>query len=412
MNKTKALLYALLSVFMCMAAAPAYAADAIKIGVILPLTGSQAKEGYFEKSAIDMAFEEINAKGGVGGKKLEAVVVDSQSKPYVAKNAANQLVEKDKVTALIGGYASDEAFEIASVSVATKTPYLVHTGSADKITELASFKGAAAASFPVFRMNQPASEWNNGLKSFLTEVVKPKTAGIVYDKRLFGANLAEAFEAVCKETGVSVVFKESFDSKAKSFNPVMFKLKQAKPDVVYMVAYASEAPALMKEAISLGINPMVFAGAGAGFAGAEFQDKAGADAEGVVSTTLWDEALGLSGSKEFAAKFRAKHKKDQKYKYYGKKEMEISYHVVEAYSAPFVLADALGRAKSTGAEDVRAALAATDVKTAFGAVKFGAYGSKVNQNKLDTYVVQWHGDSLDLIWPKEVAKSQFAPRKK
>jgi branched-chain amino acid transport system substrate-binding protein len=94
-------------------------------------------------------------------------------------------------------------------------------------------------------------------------------------------------------------------------------------------------------------------------------------------------------------------------KYQAKFKEETEYHGAEAYASLYVVADALKRAKSLSHKDVRDALAATDMKTAFGPVKFVSYGKKTQQNKLPTFLVQWQKGNLETVWPKEVADKKY-----
>lgn len=83
------------------------------------------------------------------------------------------------------------------------------------------------------------------------------------------------------------------------------------------------------------------------------------------------------------------------------------YHGAEAYASLYVVADALARAKSITPAEVRGALTTTDMKTAFGPVKFISYGKKTQQNKLPTFLVQWQNGKLETVWPKEVSTQGY-----
>ena len=87
--------------------------------------------------------------------------------------------------------------------------------------------------------------------------------------------------------------------------------------------------------------------------------------------------------------------------------MATEYHGAEAYASLYVVADALKRAKSTAAKDIRDALAATDMMTAFGPVKFVSYGKKTQQNKLPTFMVQWQKGVLQTVWPRTVPTKPY-----
>ena len=368
----------LLAVVLC---GGALAADGIKVGVLLPLTGSQAKFGEIEKRSYEMAVEEINAKGGVNGKKIELLFEDDTGKPDVGRSGVEKLISREKVPVITGGYSSSVTAAAAPVAQQFKVPFVICTGSADDITE----KGYDY----VFRINQVASEYANAVESFLKEVAKDvKTVALLYENSAFGQSSSKSFEEDAKRLGLKIVVKEGYQAGAIDFKPILTKVKAANPDMIYMVSYVMDASLLMRQSKELRINPKMFVGGGAGFTLPEFAKSAGDAANGVFSATLWIESLPFPGAKEYFNKFQKK---------YGS---ETEYHGAEAYAAMYVVADALKRAKSTSAptpKDVRDALAKTDMKTAFGPVKFVSYGKKTQQNKLNTYLVQWQKGELDAV---------------
>ncbi len=425
----------LLSFIFSLFATGLFAAEAIKVGVILPLTGKQAKFGEIEKQSFEMAAEDINAKGGVNGKKIELLIEDTQGKPDVARSAVEKLITQDKVVIIGGGYTSSETYAAAGVALNKGFPFLVNTGSADNITEPFAFtpSGQRAESirkkldaekdpakkaeiekeiekleqaadkeskalmdrFAIFRLNPPVSEYAGSLETFLAEVVKPKTAVILHENSLFGTSGAREFEESCKKLGIKVLMRESYDAGAVDFKPLLSKVKQANPDLVYMISYLLDASLLMRQSMELNMNPKLFAGAAAGFTLPEFPKNAGKASEKIVSADLWHQSLPFPGAKEYFDKFKKRYNKD------------TEYHGAEAYAAMYVIADVLKRTKSASPKDIKDALSRTDMMTIFGPVKFISYEKKVNQNKLDTYVVQWINGKLEIVWPKKYAKAKY-----
>jgi branched-chain amino acid transport system substrate-binding protein len=363
-------------------------AETIKVGVLLPLTGSQAKFGEIEKRSYDMAAEEINAKGGVNGKKIELLFEDDTGKPDVGRSGVEKLISREKVPVITGGYSSSVTAAAAPVAQQFKVPFVICTGSADDITE----KGYDY----VFRVNPPASEYPNAVKSFLQGVAKDvKTVALLYENSAFGQSSSKSFEKDASDLGLKIVVKEGYQAGAIDFKPILTKVKAANPDLIYMVSYVMDASLLIRQSKELRINPKLFVGGGAGFTLPEFAKSAGDASDYVYSATLWVETLPFPGAKEYFNNFRKK---------YGS---ETEYHGAEAYAAMYVVADALKRAKSITPKDVRDALAATDMKTAFGPVKFVSYGKKTQQNKLDTYMVQWQKGTLEAVWPTSVATKKY-----
>jgi branched-chain amino acid transport system substrate-binding protein len=365
----------------------AMAQDSIKVGIILPVTGDKAKFGEIEKKSFELALEELNAAGGINGKKLEFVFEDDTGRPDVARSAAEKLITKDRVVMLGGGYGSSETFAIAGVAQQNQIPFLVNTGSDDKITEQKWEY--------IFRLNPPVSEYPKGLESFLTEVVKPKTAVILYENTNFGSSGSKEFQQTCERLGIKVLLSEGYEHGGVDFKPLLIKVKQANPDLVYMISYIMDASLLMNQSRELRLNPKVFVGGAAGFTLPEFAKNAGKASDLVYSATLWYQTLPYAGAKEYFDKFVKK---------FG---VDTEYHGAEAYAAAYVIADALKRSKSLKAEDIRQALAETDMMTAFGPVKFVAYDKMTNQNKLPTYLVQWIEGKLELVWPKEIASKPY-----
>jgi branched-chain amino acid transport system substrate-binding protein len=362
------------------------ASETIKVGIILPLTGEKANFGEIEWNSFKMALDEIN-KTGVKGKKIELLREDDTGKPDIARSAAEKLLTKDNVVMLGGGYGSSETYAIAGVAQQKKIPFLINTGSADNITE----QGWNY----IFRLNPPVSEYADAADKFYKEIAKPKTAAILYENTLFGTSGAKDFEKSCKAAGIQILIKEGYEHGAIDFKPLLIKVKNAKPDLVYMISYVMDASLLMRQSMELDINPRLFVGGGAGFTLPEFYKNTGKTAEGVFSADLWIPTLPNPGAKEYYANYK---------KIYGK---DTEYHGAEAYSAMYVIADVLKRAKSFSPEDIRQALAATDMMTAFGRVKFISYDKKINQNKLPVYLVQWIKGKLECVWPKEFATANY-----
>jgi len=366
---------------------PVLAQDTIKVGIVLPLTGDQAKFGEIEKQSFDLALEEINGKGGVKGKKLELIIEDDTGRPEVGRSVVEKLITKDKVVLIGGGYSSSVTYAVAGVCQQNQMPFLINTGSADKITE----QGWDY----VFRLNPPASKYSASVDELLVEVIKPKTVVILHENSLFGTSSAKSFEEECTSAGYKVLLKEGYEAGGIDFKPVLTRVKELNPDIVYMVSYVMDAALLMKQSKELKITPKMFIGGGAGFTLPEFQQNAGVASEKVISATLWHQVLPFPGAMDYYKKFVTKYKK------------ETEYHGAEAYAAAYVIADVLKRAKSFKNEDIKKALSETSMMTVFGPVKFTKWDKMTNQNKASTYVVQWIDGKLEMVWPKDLAAKSF-----
>jgi branched-chain amino acid transport system substrate-binding protein len=366
-----------------------FAQDTVKLSIPLPLTGIQARFGEIEKRSYEIAMEEINAAGGIKGRKIVLEFEDSQGKLEYSKSIVEKLIDGRKQPVTFGEYSSSCSKALATLAEEKKVPYMVVTGAADDITQQ-NYKY-------VFRMNPASAYYPSGLMSFLKEVVKPATIAILHESSEFGISGGEAMFKQAQKAGMKVLVKEQYDKEAIDFTPVLSKLRAAKPDVIYMVSYAVDAVLLMQKIKEFRIDAKLFAGGAAGFAIPEFIQSAKEAAEYVVTTTPWSPRVAYPGAKEYAEKYR---------KRFGDYP---SYHGAEAYSALYIIKDALGRARTWTSEDIRVALKATNMMTAFGPIKFEDKEGYTNQNfmDMDTLVMQVINGRRETIWPEEYASKKY-----
>jgi branched-chain amino acid transport system substrate-binding protein len=387
MRKSFVCLFAVLASAI-MASGPVISAEPpIKVGVVLPLTGEQAKFGEIEKNSFLMALEEVNKAGGIKGRPVELIIEDDTSKPDVGRSAVEKLISRDNVVMVTGGYSSSVTYAMCAVAQQRKVPFLVTTGSADDITE----KGWDY----VFRINPPVSEYPKALEIFLKEVVKPQSVAVLHENTLFGQSGSKEFIKLCESAGIKVLMKEGYEHGAVDFKPLLMKTKAAKPDFIYMISYVMDAALLMRQSKELDLNPKLFVGGGAGFTLPEFAKNAGEAAEYVFSADLWTRNVPYKGAREYY---------DNYVKKFGH---PTEYHGAEAFASMQVVADVLNRAKESSREAIREALVTTDMMSVFGPVKFVSYGKKKQQNSLPTYLVQWQKGELETVWPKDLATKPY-----
>ncbi|MCL5021970.1 MAG: ABC transporter substrate-binding protein [Nitrospirae bacterium] len=384
--------------------APVFAAEGtLKIGAPQPMTGPDAPFGDKFKKAYSLAVEEINAAGGVNGRKIEVIIEDHQAKNALAATVAEKLITQEKVLILTGGRASGQAVEIASVAQRLKTPYLVDHPSADIIT---------AKGFEwVFRNNPTGSIYPQAFNKFISEVpgAMPKSAAVLYDNTVFGKSIANSAMTFLKSRNVKIVNDEAYAVNTLDFKPIMTKVKANNPDFVLMVAVSTtDAILLTRHAKEMGLRPRAFVGFGGGFGVEDFAKQLGGLSENVFSSAAWSGNPNDPTVKKFYATF---------YKKYGIHPKE---HEVEGYAGIYIIADAMKRAKPTGnlaadREAIRQALLKTDMTTVFGKVKFGDWAGPLgdkytNQNIFSpdhSVLAQWRGGKLLNVWPKANAETNY-----
>ena len=382
----KVLIISIMTFFATLFAPDLFAQD-LKFSIPLPITGPQAKFGEIEKHSYEIALGEINATGGIKGRKVVLEFEDSQAKPEVSRAIAEKLIDVKKQPVIFGEYSSSCSKAIAAVAEERKIPYLVVTGATDDITQQ-NYKY-------VFRMNPTNAYYASGMISFFKEVVKPTSVAILYESSDFGTSGADDMVKQAEKFPMKLLLKEKYEKGAVDFKPILSKVKLGRPDVIYMVSYVMDAALLMKQIKELRIDAKLFAGGAAGFAIPEFIDSAKDASEYVVTATLWSPQVAYHGAKEFADKYK------KLYKEYP------SYHGAEAYSAFYIIKDVLTRAKSFAPDDIRVAMKATNMMTVFGPIKFDDKEGYTNQNFMDTLVMQVINGQHETIWPLKYASKKY-----
>lgn len=364
--------------------------DTVKVGVILPLTGSEAMFGEMEKNSFEMAYEELKAAGKttIGGKEIQLMYEDDQGKQDVAKSATEKLVNQNKVAMLSGGYSSACTNVIAGSAQTMNTPFLIVTGSSDAITKQGwsyVFRGTAA----------PASKYTIAFWDMLEKVVKPQNVAIIYENTDFGSSSSKGFREECAKRGINVVFDQAYEHGALDFKPMLANLRSTNPDMIFATSYVMDASMIVKQMKELDFNTKLFVGNGAGYTMPEFYENAKDASDFVASTTLWVPNVAWPGASDYFNKYKQK---------FGK---EPDYHGAQAYATMYVIADALSRAKDTTNTSIQQSLKQTDLKTIMGPIKFEDWEGYTNQNKPNTYVVQWQKGKLDVIWPENVKSANY-----
>lgn len=366
---------------------PCAAADTIKIGVPLPLTGRHSPFGQHMKNAFQIALEEINQAGGAKGKKLEFVYADDQSKPETGLTAAQKLISNKEIVMLTGEYSSSITYPMAGLAQKNKVPFVLSTSAADKISQ--------SGWTYIFRVAQPASEFDSGLQEFMKTVVKPKTMVILYENTLFGTSVAKGMKAWAETNGVKVLIFEDYEAGVVDFKPMLFKVKKVNPEVVYAISYLMDATLITRQMKEIDLNPKLFAGSAAGYSIPEYLTGAGQAADYVYTSTMWERTVAYPGAMDFDKKYRAKH------------DVSPPYHAAQAYATAYVCLDAIKRAKTITRDGIRDALETTDLMTIYGPIKFKSYGKFERQCQLSTLVLQVQKDKFEIVWPKDVSTSEY-----
>jgi len=404
MKRQKTFKSMLILAALVLCAGTALAADAVKIGNIIPLSGPSASVGIQGKQAREMAVAEINEAGGVkalGGAKLELLFADSKSDPTTGVTEAERLIGNEKVELLTGCWNSAVTYPTTQVAERYGIPFIVPVSVRDTITER-GFKN-------VFRLAAKDSWWARDQFAFLADMqrefgVEVKKVAFVYENGDWGTGFAEQWRKLVKEAGYQVVLDEAYPSTASDLTPVVIKLKRAKPDVVFMTSNAADAILLTNTMAEMKVNVKAIITSGGGHADPSFLEATAKNADYIFDIVEWETDLNRPGLAETNAKFK---------KLYGH---NMTGEAVDAYASMYVIKDALEKAASTEPAALRKALSENSFSggklqmLAYDEVTFDQTGQNKNANLI---IAQIHKTDKGMerltVWPKMVRHAGFTP---
>src|SRR6266436_4042582 len=360
---------------------PAQAQAPIKIGASLSLTGTYAKPGTYQKEGYGVCADEVNAKGGLLGRKIEFVLYDDQSNPATGVKLYEKLITEDKVDAVMGPYSSPITEAVANVSEKYKKVMVSPLAATTSIFK----KGRKY----IFMVISPAENYLDGLIDMAAKRGL-KTIAVVNEDTLFSKAAASGAVELAKKKGMQVVFTEAYPKGNTDFSALLTKIKAANPDVIAAATYFDDAVALTRQMRELNVNPKMF-GVTVGGDLPEFYDTLKQNAEYIYGATQWEHTLPYPGNPEY---FEA-YKKD-----FGH---EPSYHSTAGYAGCLIYAEAVKRANSLDADKVREQLLKLEMRTPFGDYKVEADGFQV-AHKMVTF--QWQREKKVTVWPDELAQGK------
>lgn len=272
----------------------------VKIGAILPLTGDAALYGEISKSAIDLAVEEINSKGGVKGHKISIIYEDSQAKPELAVNAVNKLVTVDKVNVIIGPMGSSEVMAIAPILNKKKVVSISPAATSHDITNAGDY---------IFRTIVSDVYDGTAMARFAYQDNGIKKVGVFYMTEAGPQGVAEAFINEFKKLGGDILIVEKCSRGEKDFRTPISRIDKKSPDAIYFALYPIETEIFIRQIRELGINRFLMTHQL--IDDAQVLGKLGKAADGIVFTTpkLTPE-IGGPSVKLFYDKYRHKYGKE------------------------------------------------------------------------------------------------------
>jgi branched-chain amino acid transport system substrate-binding protein len=343
-------------------AGPGAADKEWKVGVYLGLSGPDAQFGIQTREGIELFVDEVNAAGGVKGKPIKLLVEDDKGNPTEANNKVLQLIDRDKVIAILGEVASSRSKPGGIVANSKKIPMITPSSTNADVTKVGPF---------VFRVCFIDDFQGQAGARFVTGTLSKKKVAMLYaTDDLYSSGLASEFEKELKKQGGEVVLKKGFLKTETNFTTYINEIKDSKPDIIYAPVYYDVMAPIAKQAKAAGVPGEMFLG-GDGWDGMAAEDLA--NLEGAYFTNHYAPDVPWPNAQAFRKRYTERFKHDP------------TGMAAMGFDAAGVLVDALKRSKDDTAQGLRDAIA--DTKNFAGATGNISINAERNAEK-DVVIVQ------------------------
>ena len=393
---------ALAATLLAVSAATALAADPLKVGFSLGLTGANAPNGGQLLLALQIWRDDVNAHGGLLGRQVELVYYDDQTNPSNEVTIYSKLINIDKVDLLLGPYGTNQ--------ISAALPMLAQRN----LTTVGMLGTAANAGihyknyFSMIPLGQhPKEEFSRGFFAVaMAQNPKPKTVALVGNDAEFGKNSTDGARENAKKAGLKIVYDERYPPTTADLAPVVRAIKATNPDIVFVAAYPPDTVSFVRAAHEAGLQPKMMGGTMIGLLATPLKLKMGPEMNGYVNNAevfVPIPTFNFPGVKELLAKYHAQAK--------GKGIDPFGYNFAPyGYAAGQVLAQAVAGTKSLDHAKLADYMRSHEFDTVVGKIKFGKDGEWATPRMV---VTQWQhltGHSLDelsdlkkwvVVWPPE-----------
>ena len=312
--------------------------DTIKIGEFASLTGKEAAFGRSSHDGTQLAIDDINASGGLLGKKVELLCEDNLSKSSESATIAKKLISRDHIVALLGEVASGRSLEAAPICQEKHIPMISPSSTNPKVTEVGDY---------IFRVCFTDPFQGKLDANFARDYLKAKRVAVLTDVGLpYSVGLAQYFKEPFIAGGGAVVSEKNYTSGDKDFKAQLTAIKADNPDAIFVPGYYTEAALICQQARQLGITVPIFGGDG--WEAPELISLGKEAVEGTYFSTHFSSEDQAPAVQDFVKKYKTK--------YNGEVPDAMS---ALGYDSAMVLAEAIKRAGTTDGPKVRDQIAAT-----------------------------------------------------
>jgi len=368
---------------------PVRAAESIKIGEINPLSGHLAQHGQEIHQGIAYAVEEVKAGGGVAGHPVKLVSRDDQSKPEVALNQAQDLIIREKVRGLVGGYVDSLVGPVSELAARYQVPY---------VASASLQRGLTANENPYFFRVSRLDGIVQPVCRFIAQTLKAKKAAVLHLSTPGATEFGDLLKSCLEQAGVSVPIREKFRPGWPDFSMLLLKVKQEGVDILVSGGFFADNLILVRQ---LQERPLGLKGflAPWGVAYQSFLREVGGGAEGLLGTCAWNPGITCPGTEAMSQAFT-----DGFRRRFGEEPNTTTMH---GYTSAMALLAAMKavvtqKAPLTGAALSRA-LAGLDLTLPMGRLAFDKHG---DPRYYEHVVVQIQKQKMVVVYPPERASGQ------
>jgi branched-chain amino acid transport system substrate-binding protein len=375
----KIALVSTLALAMALGTSVARADDEIVIGGVFPLSGGVSYDGQTEMNGAKTAVEEINAAGGIGGKKIKFMAEDGACNPGQSVGSAEKLINSNHVVAIIGALCSSATGAVAETVRKYNLPLISGVSTAEGLTEQGN---------PWFFRATTTTKLNGAsLSKTLLDMTHAKKVAFIVTSDDWGHSAVTAYGNEFKAHGAEIVATEFFDRNDTDFTEQLTKIRAAAPDVLFSVGGFQNAANVTSQARQLGFEGPIL-GEGA-FCSATWAKLVGSFTDNVVGIIEWVPEIDTPINKTFITEYQDAFK-----------EPPTKFSAA-GYNAMHILADAIKKAGSTEPEALRKAIAETDYTGLMGNYRFNDKGQAYGFN---VYLVNWKEGRSRVLQTVQVAK--------
>jgi len=361
------------------------AAEPIKLGGTLGLTGKYAPMSEMVSLGLQLWTKKTNAKGGILGRPVELIVYDDTSSPEVAKKLYERLILEDKVDLVFGPYSSVITTEAVKATEKYGYSILASGATSDRLWQ----QGYTH----LFGVYIPASRYSFG---FLRLIFRNgfKRVAIVSADDMFSVTVAEGAEKWAKRLGLTVTLMEKFKKGTTDLDDLAKRIRDSEAEAIVVGGHFNESVDVRRALANIDWYPGAYF-ATLGPALQKYYDILQDKAEHTFTLSNWEEkGVLFPGSQEFASDFE---------KAYGKKP---SYQATAGYASGQILEAAILKAGGLDRQKVRDALASLDILTVLGRYGVDSTGQQIRHFGL---VTQWQNGNLEVVGPVDIKTVKSVP---